>query len=40
MGSPRYPQGHGFIAATNWNRAGNRTRSFAREITICPDSKG
>jgi hypothetical protein len=35
-GSPRWPQGHGFIAATSWKRAGNSDCRAAREITMWP----
>ena len=38
--SPRYPHGHGFMAATSWNRAGYSTRSAARAIATTPVSSG
>jgi hypothetical protein len=37
---PRQPHGHGFIAAINWNRAGNVLCRAAREMWIVPDSSG
>ena len=30
--SPAIPHGHGFIAATSWNRAGKRTARPTRAI--------
>src|SRR5688572_32958615 len=38
--SPRYPHGHGFMAATSWNRAGYSTWNEAREMETTPDSIG
>ena len=35
-GSPRCPHGHGFIAATSWNRAGNSACRAARDSTMWP----
>jgi len=40
VGSPKYPQGHGFIAAANMNREGNVTDIAARAIVTEPSSNG
>ena len=39
-GSAARPHGHGLAARTSWNRAGKRTESPARAITISPGSSG
>ena len=39
-GSPAQPQGHGFIAATSWKRAGNSALRPARATVMRPDSSG
>src|SRR5208283_846203 len=40
VGSPKYPQGHGFIAAASINREGNVTDIAARAIVTEPSSSG
>jgi len=35
-----WPQGHGFMAATNWKSAGNSAWRAAREMTMRPVSIG
>ena len=38
--SPAQPHGHGFIAATNWKRAGKSHCRAARDTVTVPDSSG
>jgi hypothetical protein len=40
LGSPKYPHGHGFIAAASMNREGNVTDTAARAMVTEPSSKG
>jgi hypothetical protein len=40
LGSVKYPQGQGFIAATNINRAGKLNEKEARETRTRPSSMG
>jgi hypothetical protein len=40
VGSPKYPQGHGFIAAASMNLEGNVTETAAREMVSAPSSSG
>ncbi len=40
LGSPRPPQGHRFIVATSWNRAGKVMRPAALATVIAPSSSG
>ena len=40
LSCPSQPQGQGFIAAMNWNSAGNVHCRAAREMWITPDSSG
>jgi len=39
-GSPAKPHGQGFMAATSWNRAGNRMARPTRAMDTCPSSSG
>ncbi len=39
-GSPKYPQGQGFIAAASINREGNVTDTAALAIVTMPSSSG
>ena len=40
VGSPKYPHGHGFIAAASMKREGKVTETAAREIVTAPSSSG
>ena len=40
VGSPKNPQGHGFIAAASMNRAGKVTQMAARAMVTQPSSSG
>ncbi|HSE35486.1 MAG TPA: hypothetical protein VLB83_05190, partial [Candidatus Paceibacterota bacterium] len=38
--SPKYPHGHGFIAAMSEKREGNVSEAFARATVTCRSSSG